>query len=354
LPVERQRLGYIETARGIACILVVAYHVVGNNSTNGLQLPRDHWLALLNALFGDLRMPLFSFISGFIFAPAVRSAMEWKGKVRSKARRLLIPLVAVSTLHFLLQSRFATGSDLQMWQIYFLPYEHFWFLQATFILMLVTLTGSLFLPGGNFARYAPIAGLIGALVYIFVTRWRPDVFSGSKVFYLAPYFFTGLAFRYWYPVDGTNPLAKPVARFWVTLAAVALFMIDFVKITGIVGPGDLAQAIGVAVGMGMCLLIVSWRPNWRFAEWMGGKSYAIFLFHVFFTAGSRIALAKIWSGAPLLLFVAAGIAAGLTGPIILDEILMRSRITALLFLGLDLRPRSRKSIGREQAEPIAS
>jgi uncharacterized membrane protein len=58
---------YVETLRGIACILLVSYHVIGDTSSNGLRLPDGDLFSFVNRMFIDVRMPLFSFISGFVF-----------------------------------------------------------------------------------------------------------------------------------------------------------------------------------------------------------------------------------------------------------------------------------------------
>jgi uncharacterized membrane protein len=50
------RIAYVETLRGIACILLVAYHVIGDTSESGLRLPADHALSFLNGLLADVRM----------------------------------------------------------------------------------------------------------------------------------------------------------------------------------------------------------------------------------------------------------------------------------------------------------
>jgi len=55
----------LETLRGLACILLVLYHVVGSDPAQGLMLA-DGWLRWLNDGLAYLRMPLFTFLSGWI------------------------------------------------------------------------------------------------------------------------------------------------------------------------------------------------------------------------------------------------------------------------------------------------
>jgi fucose 4-O-acetylase-like acetyltransferase len=91
----------IESLRGIAIMMVVICHVVLDhknplypNSPGLLE-----WLQHLCLSTEYVRMPLFTVISGFVYAlrpAAARGAVEF---VRGQARRLIIPFVFVTTLN---------------------------------------------------------------------------------------------------------------------------------------------------------------------------------------------------------------------------------------------------------------
>lgn len=326
---------YIETARGLACVLLVAYHVVGDTPLNGLQLPLDHWLALLNRMFEYVRMPLFSFISGLVFSSAAANGSVWRSKVTNKARRLLLPMATVSTLHYAFQAAFAHGSSGPFWQIFFVPYEHFWYLQAAFLLMLTTLSISFCTREGDFGRNAWIALVVAALVFVSVDPWQPDIFSAYKAFYLAPFFFLGLTLKSRSVVRDDGPLGKPVAKLLIIATAVLLLATTCLIVLDVVEPVLPSRIFGVAAGLSICFLVVSLRWSARPLTWLGGYSYAIYLFHVFFTAGSRVAIGRVWEASNTLLLFVVGIIAGLAGPIFLGELIVRNRVTALLFLGID-------------------
>jgi peptidoglycan/LPS O-acetylase OafA/YrhL len=57
----------VDTLRGLACILLVAYHVIGVTPESGLRL-HDGILKNANELLAYIRMPLFTFLSGFVYA----------------------------------------------------------------------------------------------------------------------------------------------------------------------------------------------------------------------------------------------------------------------------------------------
>jgi peptidoglycan/LPS O-acetylase OafA/YrhL len=69
--------------------------------------------------------------------------------------------------------------------------------------------------------------------------------------------------------------------------------------------------------------------------WLGAASYAIYLFHVFFTAASRIATEKMGiSWLPLQLML--GGVLGVAGPMWVEKWAVRSRLTGFLMLGKSL------------------
>ncbi len=353
-PAVTDRAAHVETIRGLACLMLVAYHVVGDTPMNGLQLPLDHPLSAANHLFVDMRMPLFSFLSGLVFHAI--AGPGWSGvlpSVARKARRLLVPMVFVSTLHWLAKG-LAVEEERPLWHILVLPYEHFWFLQATFLLMAAhyALTALL---GGRDVRAAGILLVAGAVLFVGLDRWRPDVFSSYKAAYLAAFFFTGYLAGHWRAArDALRALSQ---SRWRGPAAVALLglavMVAVQTATDAAAPAAWSRdAVSIAVGLSVCIGLFVVRPVWSPLVRIGGYSYAIFLYHVFFTAGSRIVLERMfdWTD-PWSLFL-AGLVAGLAGPVGVWHLFIRNPATALLFLGIDLKPRGRTPSGRSGARPV--
>jgi peptidoglycan/LPS O-acetylase OafA/YrhL len=66
---------------------------------------------------------------------------------------------------------------------------------------------------------------------------------------------------------------------------------------------------------------------------LGHYSYAIYLFHVFFTAGTREVLSFLAPGLPMPLIWCLSVMAGLIGPVCVQRLLLRHRVSALLGLG---------------------
>lgn len=328
----------IDTLRAIACIGLVSFHVVGSPSS-GLELSSNHWLARLNLALVDLRMPLFSFLSGMVFPVPTGAPLP---QIRAKARRLLLPMATVGTLFWL--TRDLMGYVQQpLYKIFFLPFAHFWFLQATFLIMALCLVAAT-ICGGRDKLAIGILGFAGAALYISPFRLDMNVFSIINAWKLAPFFSVGfLAARM---MPWRRSPAQRIVGITGLLAAVtfgfilAWDLIDFEP--------EVRRAVSVALGLVFCILLYVTKPNHPWLAWVGRQSYPIYLFHVFFTAGTIMAIDYVAPGTPPLVLFFAALSTGLLGPTALSKILILHPVTALCFLGLRRRRRVR------EANPIAA
>lgn len=103
MPVRPAKDPNIETLRGLAILLVVAGHVIGIDATGGMKVADDSLWRYLYASLQYVRMPLFTAISGWVYALHPVAAHEAGTFMFKKARRLLLPMVCVGTLYFLIQ-----------------------------------------------------------------------------------------------------------------------------------------------------------------------------------------------------------------------------------------------------------
>src|SRR5689334_1115040 len=125
---ESQR---IETLRGLACVLLVAFHVIGSEPDTGLHAGEGSLYRQFAYLFQHIRMPLFTFLSGFVYAYRPLLPGQLPTFAAKKLLRLLLPFICVSTIYYAVAS-VTPGASGQMplhdaWQIYAFPYVHFWF-----------------------------------------------------------------------------------------------------------------------------------------------------------------------------------------------------------------------------------
>lgn len=127
----------LQGARAIACVLLVVFHVIGGDSTDGLRLRAGSEIHQLLAFLSPLRMPLFAMISGCVYAMRpVRRGSEINF-LTGKVRRILLPLLTVSTAFYSAQVAIGveplSGAILRLPSIYLRSYAIFWFLQAIFL-----------------------------------------------------------------------------------------------------------------------------------------------------------------------------------------------------------------------------
>lgn len=326
----------IDTMRAIACIALVSYHVVGSAPGNGLELPYDHWLAMLNRTPIDLRMPLFAFISGLVFVAL--PARGGKAAILAKARRLLVPLVVVGTLFWLVRAAMGIAQA-PLWSVPFLPYEHYWFLQATFLIMAAHLGLTWALKGQDRLAALWLAG--GAILWrLALPDIAPDLFAANGAIKLMPFFCVGyLAARSpglweWRP----SAMGAVPARRGQGLALLAAVLLAGSVLAVLPDAQGMTwrRAMTLWIGGAGCLALVLIRPCSAQLAALGRHSFAIYLFHVFFTAGTRqVLLALDPSLAPGALWLPC-LAAGLAGPLVVARLAMRHPLGAKLLLGLPL------------------
>jgi len=328
---ERDR---IQVMRGLACLLLVLFHVIGGNAHDGLRVPDDGWIRKGLDLLLYIRMPIFGFLSGYVYALRPTERGRLLPFLRGKARRLLLPLATASTLFFLTWN--ALDGALvrrlpEIWRIYVFSYEIFWFLQA----MALIFVGIAVLEGLGLLR-RPVGVVVAAVTaYLLATQFEAVTFlSIGGALYLAPYFLLGLAARRFKPMD-VRGVPWVVAAILICAFALHAWKVLTLPHAQSVGRVHLLSPL---VGGGASLLLLRYIPNdWPSSGWLariGDSSFAIFLFHIFFAAGSRLALTRL-GVTDLAALVVVGMALAIAGPMALEALLKRHAVTRRVFLGLN-------------------
>ena len=323
----------LQTLRGIACLLLVPYHVIGADPSVGLRIA-EGWLRIGNDGLAWLRMPLFTVLSGLVYGLRPYAGEPGRFLV-GKARRLLIPMLVVGTVFALVQAA-VPGTNAPVtnwWLLHIEPVGHFWFLQSLcwIFLLLVGLESS-----GRLSTPARFAGIFLAASVLYLTVDGPRLLGIQGAIYLLPYFLAGLAvtrFGLWTALTRPAVLAGGLA-----VAIVAVWWIGMPE----PNPDRRTPAVLLA-GLSLCALMLALRwPN-RWLGTIGNASYAIYLYHVFFTAGARIVAERIGLGEQLALLIALGVTAGVLGPLVLERAILRfsghHRWPPLLLLGRSGRTR---------------
>jgi peptidoglycan/LPS O-acetylase OafA/YrhL len=322
----------VQTLRGLACLLLVAFHVIGSHATSGLRVDGTSAYRQFANLFMHLRMPLFTFLSGFVYAyrpVALGYASTFAGK---KFRRLLVPLLCVSTLYFLLTLVVPESTGQvplhQMWRIYVFPYVHFWFLQAIILVFAVVVVLESVQLLGTLRRYAIVLAVAMALhLCVRQQNAATSLFSAVQAIYLAPFFLLGL---------GVNRFRGVLLQPWCIWVSVACFLgamavhsVAVVAHGQITEPGTLLELV---IGISGTLTLIHTLPYCRPLASLGAYSFTIYLFHPFFVATAR-SLLKLAQVSSTELGFLLGVGAGLLGPPLLEQALRGMPLPRQILLG---------------------
>lgn len=322
------RLAAADRARGLALVLVVLGHALGGLLDAGLLARRGPAGALWDVIY-VAHMPLFFFLAG-LFVPQ-RLSRDARGFVREALVRLGWPLLLWATLQWLVivalgphVNRPVAFDPLRLATLVWSAPSQFWFLQALLLMQLAA--------WATLRRAGALAWLAGALAarVLLETGWvtLPEPLVQPCRF--APFFALGLAL-------GPARLAAVLERAGGTMLALALLVWACVAL--LVFRADTspwgAPALPGALAGAFALLLAAERLRGRAGaalETLGRHAMAVFLLHVLFVAGTRIALVNGLGVAQPALLLAAATVLGIAGPLAARALALRLRVARPLGL----------------------
>jgi hypothetical protein len=323
----------IDELRGFACILLVSLHVIGHNPEVGMRLEEGSLFRYAAESWSFVRMPLFTFISGLVYAFRPARIEYLPDFFNKKLRRLGIPLLVVAPLFFILQAitpgTTATPDWFEFLTIPVLPYQHFWYLQA--LLLIFFVVGTLDAMGWLF-RPAVFAGLSAVAVALNLTvantlEPEVDIFSISQAAYLFPYFLLGVAFTRFHDTLSAAPV-----RLTVVVVLIAGTLIHQAALWDLITVDtERTSILGLLCGTTASLVLVRFMPKASLFRTIGKHSYAIFLHHMFFQAACRIVLMRL--GAEDWQIFVLAVAGGCIGPMVLQRLVSVNPWTRTALLG---------------------
>jgi fucose 4-O-acetylase-like acetyltransferase len=332
---KREKNLSVETLRGAAIILVVIGHVIGSGSDGGMKVAEDSFLRHFYYTFEYLRMPLFTVISGWVYAlhPAKLNGLDsfWIKKVR----RIILPMIFVGTLYFLVQY-FTPGTNKkgnlsEIWQIYIFPYTLYWYLPSLFLIFIVVSVIDAFEKMNKLVGWVIFLAIAVCMLVFrsyYLQPGSPNYFSYQGAIYLLPFFIIGLGIKR-FSKYFENKFFNIVLLIILVVSLVIQQMVWYKLIDYNLSKGS---GIGLIIGVAGAILLFRLKWNVKWLIWFGSYAYTIFLFHSFGTAGGRIIINHIGLKFTPVIF-AFSLLFGLFVPIAAELVLDKFGITRMLFLG---------------------
>lgn len=327
------RFEYVDALRGFAIVLVVLGHALQYT----LAAPDGN---VMYRLIYSFHMPLFMFISGFVYSGARRGVRDELGL---KARTLLLPFIAWLPVTFVWMQWGPEPLSVQSFVLRIIASPDaggLWFLWVLFLINVLILVGRLILP----SRPLLAASAIWLLLNVVVLA-RPDANTlGIKLLcWHFPFFVAGLIFR--------RRGAAGALRAPVVIACAVLFLLLF-QGWARVGNGGPVQVLGAWHGALAVLLLRAFNYTTAFLaiftlfglfssafmsgaarafEGFGRISLEIYASHIYFVAMAVSASAQ--AGWPDGLRVIAAFVVGLAGALLSSRLIKLWPALALLMFG---------------------
>ena len=336
----------IHSVRGLACLMIVAFHVVGDDAGEGLHLPDDSpWHYAMKSLV-FLRLPLFTVISGYFYGGHRVIGVEFLRFWRKKASRIALPFACMTIIVWLLR-RHIYAEPKSLLDAFAYGYEQFWFLEALLVIFAaMSVWDALARPDSGALVLAMVAAAMVAQSFDAI----PQLFSLSDAIRLAPYFLFGMLLRergYW--------LRDPrIGLYAAGIVAIVLISQQFAML-GLANDINRKQMPAVLAGMAGAVFLFQRLPRITALETIGGYSYTIFLWHVVIAAAARLTLVGLGMTSTPLLFVLI-FAAGVSGPMLLLHLLRWTPWLSMALTGERGPPAASRLFGRASSgvlEPAA-
>jgi uncharacterized membrane protein YcfT len=283
---DSSRVAWVDAAKGLSILLVVAHHSVSFLQTSGLAPPA---VVAANTALASMRMPLFFLASGlFVAAPL---ASPWRTLLHKRVAFFLYLFILWTLLRFAFFHIPAVAAvdpyvnDTNVVALalsLLLPGSGTWFIYAL----------ALFAVIGKLIRGVPVwvqlgvAGVLSALVGAETLQFDSDVWER-----IARYMFFFLVG--WHARHLIERLARSSTALWVVAVAAACV----VAAVGVVAL-NLRPVPGIALALNVLavtfgILFTAWISRYwigRPLVALGGQTLPVYLIHIFWIAVAMVGL----------------------------------------------------------------
>ncbi|HBW87521.1 MAG TPA: acyltransferase, partial [Cyanobacteria bacterium UBA11149] len=317
---KRQRLAWVDYAKGFGIFLVVLGHTI-RALINSSILEKSTIFKFVDEWIYAFHMPLFFFLSGLFVCRAASKPL--RDFIVSRLNIIIYPYLVWSILQSLLQSMGSGYTNnqtslIELWKIIYQPVMQFWFLYTLFILVLIY---TILQKRG----VSPMGFLIFSIfiyaIYVFGIN-----FSFWGVLYSAQRYAIYLAIG---AVFGSgklmSSLSKIKTQIWLIILiggflAVALG-VSFNLLTGGL-TRFLVALFGISASVALAIILERLGKTPFVKEW-GCLSLEIYLAHVIAAAIFRILLQKVLGITEPIAHLFLGTMVGIYLPIALNIICQR-------------------------------
>jgi fucose 4-O-acetylase-like acetyltransferase len=195
-----------------------------------------------------------------------------------------------------------------------LPVAHYWFLGSLFIIFITVMVLESLRLLDHWRRFTIVLAVTVA-IYLTMDPYyflNPFYFDLARTVYLFPYFLCGLASSR-FCIEKPHILPVAIVVFIGAWAYAAAGVIGYVPIAG------RTSVIALLIGVTGSFVLMRLRWNNSGLAFIGLNAYAIYLFHVFFTASARMPTHALQINDIGVLFV-VGTLAGVFFPILIGVV----------------------------------
>ena len=320
------RIAWPDYARGIAILLVVFRHLLEGLKRAGLETSAYHNIDQLNIAFSGCRIPVFFIVSGFFAARALQKKST-SAFVRGRAGIILYPYLLWGSIQIFCQLLFpqwvnAKRSVTDFSYLFYNPgkIDQFWYLYALFnVAALYAIARKLF-------SWGPLLQLAFGVVLFGMQAWLGQFAvagSLSDVMYYYLFFAIGA-----FVAENRADLFSRTGSAEALLILFVIFVVQLgfyqLSITGdindFISDHPFYFLLITLSGAALMISFSSLLAEKRFLPFLaslGRYSLYIYLWHVFFVAGTRIVLVNLMHIQNAHILVIAGFVTGIICPIVL-------------------------------------
>lgn len=310
---SHSRLAWVDYAKGIGIILVVYGHVARGLMSSGWAAHSD-LLQTVDRVIYSFHMPLFFLLSGLFFFGSISS----KGRstfFASKVDTLLYPYFIWSIFQGIVQLTFSNYTNeqlsfLDLFSLFTSPRAQFWYLYALFLVSIVA---------AIFFRPKPLLwGTVCIAVFLLMSLCAQPPYAAPAIKYLSEYtiyFALGAYLGLHINSISANIRLRKTPVILLVLFCLAHAQLVDPKAFGLYS--NFIDFITAILGVSAVVSLSLWLANASRLGWLrslGEASLSIFIFHILFTAGSRVILKTGFGISSLPPQIALGVLAGCLGP----------------------------------------